>query len=209
MSWGGSEFRTETSYDVHFTHPSITYFAASGDRGGVVSYPSASPDVISAGGTTIGSPETAWSGSGGGPSTYEAIPGFQKTYLAGSPLLSKFNAHRGTPDLSFDADPETGVSVYDSTRCSGMSGWLVFGGTSVAAPSLAGIVNLAGARNGGTEAAAIYSGYAGTYPASEYSSGDFADVLNITSSETGNRFAAGQPGLHHRHLGSVRGLLGK
>ena len=36
---------------------------------------------------------------------------------------------RSMPDYSFDADPNTGVSVYDSTRCQGVSGWLLFGGT--------------------------------------------------------------------------------
>ena len=51
---------------------------------------------------------------------------------------------RSAPDFSFDADPHSGVSVYDSTQCQGLSGWLVFGGTSVSSPSLAGIVNLAG-----------------------------------------------------------------
>jgi hypothetical protein len=47
------------------------------------------------------------------------------------------------PDFSFDSDPNTGVSVYDSTPCQGLRGWMVFGGTSVASPSLAGIVNQA------------------------------------------------------------------
>jgi len=55
---------------------------------------------------------------------------------------------RGIPDFSFDADPNSGVSVYDSTAYNGMSGWMVFGGTSVAAPSLAGIVNTASVARG-------------------------------------------------------------
>jgi hypothetical protein len=45
---------------------------------------------------------------------------------------------------TFDANPSTGVSVYDSTPCQGMSGWMVFGGTSVSAPSLSGLINSAG-----------------------------------------------------------------
>src|SRR6185295_8357462 len=67
---------------------------------------------------------------------------------------------RGVPDFSFDADPNSGVSVYDSTSCQGMSGWLVFGGTSVSAPSLAGIVNVAGnfASNTSSELTTIYGG---------------------------------------------------
>ena len=41
------------------------------------------------------------------------------------------------------ADPATGVAVYDSTAYQGQSGWLVFGGTSVAAPVIAGVYGLA------------------------------------------------------------------
>jgi subtilase family serine protease len=146
MSWGGSEFSSETNNDYHFTTtPGVVYFAASGDTGGKNIYPSVSPDVVSAGGTRINRSnsgsfvsETGWSGSGGGPSAYEPRPSYQ-TAVSGI-----VGTQRGAPDFSFDADPNSGVSVYDSTSCHGYSGWLVFGGTSVASPSLAGIVNLAG-----------------------------------------------------------------
>jgi len=53
MSWGGSEFSTEASSDSHFTTPRVVYFAASGDTGGQTIYPGVSPNVVSAGGTTI------------------------------------------------------------------------------------------------------------------------------------------------------------
>jgi subtilase family serine protease len=82
MSWGGSEFRGETSYDTHFNNNlNVVYFAASGDSGGQTIYPSVSPYVVSAGGTTLtfsGSTvtETGWSGSGGGPSKYEPRPAY-------------------------------------------------------------------------------------------------------------------------------------
>jgi subtilase family serine protease len=145
MSWGGSEFSGETGYDSDLTGSGITYFASSGDSGGVVTWPSASPNVVSAGGTTVNrnssgnfTGETAWSGSGGGPSQYEGIPAYQ------SVIASIVGNYRGTPDFSFDANPASGVSVYDTTRYEGISGWFVVGGTSVSAPSLAGIVNLAG-----------------------------------------------------------------
>ena len=52
---------------------------------------------------------------------------------------------RQTPDIAFDADPNTGVNVYDTY---GFGGWLIVGGTSVASPSLAGIVNAANNRSG-------------------------------------------------------------
>jgi kumamolisin len=141
MSWGGSEFSGETSYDSHFKTSGVVFFAASGDTGGATIYPSVSPYVVAAGGTSVnrtsqGVTETGWSGSGGGPSKYVPRPSWQ---------LGVVNStQRGSPDMSFDADPNTGVSVYDSTRCQGMSGWMVFGGTSVSSPALAGIVNLAG-----------------------------------------------------------------
>src|SRR5581483_10139229 len=79
--------------------------------------------------------ETGWSGGGGGNSLYETKPAFQ-TGFGGS--------KRSTPDISSDADPNTGVCVYDSTSCKGASGWLVFGGTSVSSPTVAGMTNLAG-----------------------------------------------------------------
>jgi subtilase family serine protease len=46
--------------------------------------------------------------------------------------------------VSAVADPNTGVAVYDSTAYQGLSGWLVFGGTSVASPIIASVYALAG-----------------------------------------------------------------
>ena len=144
MSWGGSEFSSEASNDFHFPSGNgVVYFASSGDTGGTTIYPSASPFVVAAGGTRVNTntsgnflSETGWSGSGGGPSKYEPKPSYQINAVVG-------NA-RGIPDVSSDSDPNTGVAVYDSTRCQGLSGWLVFGGTSVASPCLAGMTNLSG-----------------------------------------------------------------
>jgi kumamolisin len=146
MSWGGSEFSSEASNDFHFPSGNgIVYFASSGDTGGTTIYPSASPFVVAAGGTHVNTnssgafvSETGWSGSGGGPSKYEARPSYQ------GGIANIVGAARGIPDLSSDADPNTGVSVYDSTSCQGLKGWLVFGGTSVASPCLAGMTNLSG-----------------------------------------------------------------
>jgi subtilase family serine protease len=44
------------------------------------------------------------------------------------------------PDISAIADPYTGVYVYNSNQ----GGWWIVGGTSLATPVLAGIVNRAG-----------------------------------------------------------------
>ena len=143
MSWGGSEFSSEANYDSHFPlNSNVVYFGASGDSGGATIYPSVSPNVAAASGTTIVRSggtvtEYGWSG-GGGPSKYEPRPWYQN----GVALVGQA---RGVPDIAFDADPNSGVSVYDSTPCQGMSSWMVFGGTSVLAPSLSGLANSAGA----------------------------------------------------------------
>jgi kumamolisin len=198
MSWGGSEFSSEASYDSHFpSNGGVVYFASSGDTGGKTIYPSASPNIVAAGGTSLhlsGSTwvETGWSGSGGGPSAYETKPSYQ------SAVAAITGSKRGIPDFSFDADPSTGVSVYDSTSCQGLVGWLVFGGTSVSSPSLAGIVNAAGAFNSDStsELTIIYSGLGGS---------NFRD---ITSGSAGSYTA--KPGWDFvTGVGSDLGYVGK
>jgi subtilase family serine protease len=202
MSWGSSESRTETRNDSYFQQSGIVYFAASGDTGGNVIYPGCSPYVVSAGGTTLNftngafASETGWSGSGGGKSAFEAIPAYQ------SALKSKLGQFRGVPDYSFVANPYSGVSVYDSTPYNGMSGWMVFGGTSVSAPSLAGIVNSAAtssssfAASSTAELTKIYKNLGSSY---------FRDITSGTagcySCTVGWDFVTG--------IGSTIGLLGK
>lgn len=161
MSWGGGEFTGENAYDSLFTTPGVVYFASTGDSPGV-EYPSASPNVVAAGGTTLSRNlntgslivENAWQDAGGGQSQVEPRPSFQNgvRYVVGN--------SRGTPDLSFDANPNTGVWVYDTSSPATGLGWYVVGGTSVSSPSLAGIVNAAGAFRPSSQAEnqAIYSG---------------------------------------------------
>lgn len=150
MSWGGSEFSNEVSQDFHFTGANtsgtrVSFFASSGDSGFPASYPSASPNVISVGGTTLtlngGNlvSETAWNGSGGGCSAYETA---NSTQVTGSVSC---NGKRATPDVALDADPASGVSVYDSFGYQGQKGWFVVGGTSASAPMWAGRSAVAGA----------------------------------------------------------------
>ena len=135
MSWGGGESSSETSLDSYFKTSGVSYFAASGDNGAGAEYPSSSPYVVSVGGTTLNltnsggtysyAGETDWSGGGGGCSAYEAAAAAQYGYS--SFPQANCGTRRGAPDLSLDADPNTGVSVYDT---SGQSGWLTVGGTS-------------------------------------------------------------------------------
>jgi kumamolisin len=141
-SWGGPEFSVEKVWDSIFTTPDIVYLASSGDGPGV-EWPSASPNLISAGGTSISRDpttlnfleENVWDLGGGGPSVVESQPAFQCCIAPG--------ATRDTPDISFDANPATGVWVFNSTLA-GFPAWFIVGGTSVSSPALAGIINAAG-----------------------------------------------------------------
>jgi len=167
-SFAASEETDEHDADHHFLVPGIVYFAASGDSP-YPFWPSVSPNVVAAGGTTINRDaqgnavsETGWMESGGGPSEFESRPKFQDG------IENIVGATRGTPDFSFDADPASGVSIYDSVLFEQMSGWWVIGGTSVASPSLAGIVNAAAHKAPSTadELTAVYKIYASRfYPA--------------------------------------------
>jgi len=161
-SWGGSEFSTETGSDSHFVHAGIVYFASSGDSAGT-SWPNTSTNVVSVGGTTtrrtnsgtVGNfiAEAAWEDGGGGLSLYEPRPAYQSVLPAAS--------HRLVPDVSSDANPNTGVWVYDNNPVGGCC-WYVFGGTSVSSPTWAGIVNRAGhfAASSAAELTTIYNTYA-------------------------------------------------
>jgi hypothetical protein len=155
MSWGGQEFLNESAFDAYFTTPAdhiggsglrggITFVAASGDSGAGVEWPAVSPNVLAVGGTRLFNDaagnylgETAWGGSGGGVSSIVNEPGYQAQFHAGHSALS---GGRSTPDVSFTADPKSGVIVFDSF---GYNGFVRVGGTSVGAPQWAGLVALA------------------------------------------------------------------
>ena len=147
MSWGFSETPNETSYDSYFTtppgHQGITFIASSGDNGSLAgeSYPAASPNVLSVGGTTLllsssgaYQSESAWTDSGGGYSQYEPEPSYQANVQS--------TGYKATPDVAFDGDPNTGVQVYVTLPTSNGSqgSWMTIGGTSLGSPSWAGII---------------------------------------------------------------------
>lgn len=157
MSWGSdTEFSGEWLLDSFFLRPGVAFVNASGDFGTGPSYPSASPYVLTVGGTTLQldfqgnriAPETAWSGSGGGISNQEIEPPYQYRFP-----IPNTGFHRGIPDVSYNGDLNTGVLVYDSTPIptpSGpISGWLQVGGTSAGAPQWAGLIALANEARGG------------------------------------------------------------
>jgi subtilase family serine protease len=151
-SWGGNEFLGESLYDSHFTTPSgaskVSFFVSAGDAGLPAEYPSSSPNVISVGGTTLSNitpttvKETAWSDGGGGCSKYETATSAQSSFAEYG--QAGCGGRRATPDVSLDADPASGVSVYDTTPYSGSTGWWAVGGTSASSPMWAARAAVAG-----------------------------------------------------------------
>ncbi len=145
MSWGFNEFRQEAAYNSTFTtpagHTGITFLAASGDSGAQfgAEWPAAAPSVVAVGGTSLYvdssghyQSESAWVGSSGGYSKYEGEPAYQRSI--------QNSGKRSSPDVSFDGDPDTGVSVYQTSLQTGIGSWQVVGGTSLGTPAWAGIV---------------------------------------------------------------------
>ncbi|UTH73089.1 protease pro-enzyme activation domain-containing protein [Chromobacterium sp. IIBBL 290-4] len=119
-----------------------TFSISTGDSGSAEcgstsgqSYPATSPYVIAIGGTTLStsgttkySSESVWNGTGGGPSVIEAAPSWQTK--AG--VLTTSKTKRGVPDVSFDADPNSGALVIVQ------GAQQQIGGTSLAAPLFTG-----------------------------------------------------------------------
>jgi len=160
-SWGGSESSSDTSLDSSsFNHPGDVITASAGDSDFGVIYPAASPNVVSVGGTRLstasnsrGWSESVWNtapgeGTGSGCSAYEPQPSWQAAL--GLPGCSR----RIDNDVAADADPETGVAIYDTSN--GNGGWNEVGGTSASSPMLAAMFALAGTP-GNTPANDIYT----------------------------------------------------
>ncbi|HEX3792518.1 MAG TPA: protease pro-enzyme activation domain-containing protein [Pseudonocardiaceae bacterium] len=152
ISWGGCE-QDSTSSSITSTNNAfsqavaegMSIYSASGDDGSrdctrtasgsgvkAVDFPGSSVFDTSVGGTTLtlsgtsyGS-EKAWSDAGGGVSTVFAKPSWQPGT----------NTKRTVPDVSSNADPNTGFSVFSA------GSWTEFGGTSCAAPLWSGFTAL-------------------------------------------------------------------
>lgn len=129
----------------------MTFVAGTGDTGAPPIYPAASPNVLSVGGTTLSLDasgnilsESAWPGSGGGLSSFESQPAYQEglTIHNGTSLISA-NGMRATPDVAYDADPNTGFPVYDSYNNPVSAPWAEWAGTSDAAPQWAALIAIA------------------------------------------------------------------
>jgi subtilase family serine protease len=150
-SYGGGESGS-TGVEGAYNHAGVAITVSSGDSGYGVEFPASSPHVTAVGGThltrasnTRGWAETAWSGAGSGCSAVYAKPTWQADALC---------SRRTVADVSAVADPNTGVAVYGPVT-SKRSGWMVFGGTSVAAPLIAGVYGANGAKGGTVSYASI------------------------------------------------------
>jgi hypothetical protein len=132
---------SETPIAGQFTFPGVAVIAATGDEGymggGSDAYPAAFPGVTAAGGTSLaastggqsarGFSESAWSlfdgwGATSGCDPNEPKPAYQ---------LDSGCTGRAYSDLSADADPDTGLMIYDDGN------WWQYGGTSLATPLIA------------------------------------------------------------------------
>jgi subtilase family serine protease len=140
-SYGGQENSSDAiALASDYNHAGVAITASSGDTGYGVQLPAAFNSVIAVGGTSLsrasgshGWIETAWGGSGSGCSQYVKKPTWQKDSLC---------HNRTVADVAAVADPDTGVAVYNSYQS--YSNWSIDGGTSAAAPIIAGVYALAG-----------------------------------------------------------------
>ncbi len=162
MSFGiDGGYPGENAYDADFESPAgkgVTFFASTGDNSAPGGYPAESDNVVAVGGTTLNvnsdgnyQSESVWGdgnagdpGGGGGISQYESAPAFQNGLVIhnGSSTVNQ-NGFRATPDVAFDADPNTGVSVIDSYYSTHSGPWYQVGGTSFSSPAWASLMAIA------------------------------------------------------------------
>ena len=170
ISWGGPESswtqQALTAFDEAFQAAStlgITVCVAAGDSGSTdgvtdgkshVDFPASSPYALACGGTSLRaanttiSSEVVWNdgasggATGGGISSVFPLPQWQTGLAATEGTTRVPLANRGMPDVSGDADPETGYSI----RVDGKK--IVVGGTSAVAPLWAALIARANGING-------------------------------------------------------------
>ncbi len=166
-SSGPGELQTLDNIFKQAAAQGIAFFAASGDAGAydcgdgnpAVDSPASDPYVTGIGGTNLQlntgayDHESVWSnpksklrsprgaGSGGGISNTFKRP----TWQSGPGVDSQYsNGNRQIPDVTADADPAAGYSIYCTVMNAGCppSGWITVGGTSAATPLWAGSLAL-------------------------------------------------------------------
>jgi len=176
-SWGAGEPADADKLGAVFASPSVTVTVSTGDSGYGVEFPASAPAVVAVGGTTltVGADhrrvaETAWSGAGSGCSAHAGKPGWQR---------DRSCPQRAVADAAAVADPDTGLAVYDTFGLPSGGGWLVVGGTSLAAPVIAGVHALGGAT--GSTAAGLYGAAAAVHDVTRGSNGHCANRVLCTA----------------------------
>jgi kumamolisin len=157
--WGATAAQQLESNAESATTSGMAVFAASGDNdssdGGAtpanVDCPSSCPHIVGCGGTTkTASAETVWNdnpgetdgeGTGGGYSTIFPVQSFQ-IGAPPAPATTQYGSGRMVPDVSANADPDTGYNIFVHGAAT------VVGGTSAVAPLYAGLFAAFGARLG-------------------------------------------------------------
>jgi len=217
--WTGSQVNDDNYfYRDHWSQ--TTYLASAGDSGAEVLFPSASPWVVSVGGTTVNRDstgnflsESCWADSGGGTSTVEAWQSPPNILNGMGPwsdyqyeIFSQNN--RSTPDVSFNADPASGVWVYDTDGT--CTGFCTVGGTSVGSPAVAGIINASNNRLGQASLSnPWYDTWENNLIYSQLND-HIAYGVNFYDVTTGSNGYAAGPGFDQcTGIGSPRGHLGK
>jgi len=184
-SWGAAEQGVEAASDLQppFNDPGIVITASAGDDGfrnwaaahaserNITQYPASSPHVVSVGGTRLAplglggswQGESVWNGSGaggGGCSVLFTAPAWQQGTADWSAVGCA--TKRSVADVSADADPYSGLAIFDSdapgelceTEYSEgkvthtLEHWCTYGGTSLASPIVASVFALAGGADG-------------------------------------------------------------
>jgi kumamolisin len=162
ISWGGPESswtsQAMTALDAACQSAAalgVTITVAAGDNGSTdgatgnnVDFPASSPHVLACGGTKLDAhgstlvSEVVWNelanndgATGGGVSNQFPLPSWQAD--ANVPGSAASSGGRGVPDVSGDADPNTGYTI----RVDGQT--TVIGGTSAVAPLWAGLIAVA------------------------------------------------------------------
>ncbi len=160
-SYGGAEEAGSSAYNAPYDHPGVVITVSAGDCGyfneachgtEAANFPASSPDVVAVGGTSLNKSgeswsSTVWEGSGSGCSIAFTAQLWQSEVANFS--ATACGTSRSVSDISADANPYTGVDVYDSTPSGGdPTGWGVWGGTSLASPVIAAEFGLAGGSQG-------------------------------------------------------------
>lgn len=184
MSWGGAESSTSANYDTHFNKPGIAFVASSGDGGHAVQFPAVSKYVVGVGGTSLTYTsqgayvsEIVWNNqygaTGGGVSAYQPKPSYQSS--------AQTTSFRGVPDVAYDADPATGVPVYNTTALPRQQGWGQYGGTSASAPQIAALIAIVNSQRSSLGKGAL------SYPAAFYqATANFHDIVSGTNGTCGS-----------------------